>query len=61
MMKSTYKLIDKIMTIRGPYKVPSTSVVSYFLTVLDDYSWCGCIFLLAEKKEVAQTLNSVLL
>lgn len=40
-----------------PYKVLSSCDTSYFLTILDDYSWCVWIFLLRENHEVAQTLK----
>lgn len=43
----------------GHYKVPSTCGASYFLTTLDDFSTCVCIFLLVEKKKVAQTLKQL--
>lgn len=42
----------------GPYRTPSSSGASYFLTVVDDYSRAVWIFLILEKREVMQTLQN---
>ena len=40
----------------GPYRTPSSSRASYFLTIIDDFSHTGWIYLLIDKREVSRTL-----
>jgi len=41
----------------GPYKVPASCGASYFLTIFNDFSRVVWVYLLLEKREVAQTVK----
>ena len=45
----------------GPYRTFSSCGVSYFMTVVDDYSHAVWVFLLVDKKEVSGFLNDFFL
>lgn len=41
----------------GPYRVPSSRGVMYFLTIVDDFC-CGVwVYLMSEKSEVTHTIK----
>nr|GEW45227.1 retrotransposon protein, putative, Ty1-copia subclass [Tanacetum cinerariifolium] len=41
----------------GPFKIMSRQGASYFVTFTDDFSRCGCVYLLKHKHEVFETFK----
>lgn len=58
---NAYAIFDLIhCNLWSPYNTASTCSAFYFLTLLHYFSRCVWIYLLAEKREIAQTLKNFL-
>lgn len=61
--KSDNKVADCLSLIHcdlgGVYRIPASCGAYYFLTIVDDHFRAVWVYLLFEKKEVAQTINNL--